>query len=154
MGNLSSYKLQADHCLVVVSITSLDYPYALVSKLHRLCVQNYLCSGLKLSLAYVKYIYQACTHLCCVLLNISKLTENNNAYIISWSQVDIFTLGSCLYELMTLRCLPPDDISEMEYKHMLQSGKRPQFYRRVSPKSPVHEYNPERVCYFTQVASS
>ena len=64
---------------------------------------------------------------------VSDLTERKLHYTIPWLQVDIFTLGSCLYEFMTLRCLPPDDISEIEYKHMLQSGKKPQFYRRVSP---------------------
>ena len=46
-------------------------------------------------------------------------------------QVDIFALGSCLYELLTLRGLPPSDISEPEYKHMLQAGKRAQFYSKV-----------------------
>ena len=36
---------------------------------------------------------------------------------------------------MTLRGLPPYEISEIEYKNMLQNGKRPQFYRKVIPES-------------------
>jgi hypothetical protein len=33
---------------------------------------------------------------------------------------------------MTLRGLPPKDIGEPEYKNMLLSGKRAQFYAKVS----------------------
>lgn len=33
---------------------------------------------------------------------------------------------------MTLRGLPPNDIGEPEYKNMLLSGKRAQFYAKVS----------------------
>ena len=43
----------------------------------------------------------------------------------------MFCLGSCLYELMTLRGLPPADISQPEYSIMLQSGKRAQFHAKV-----------------------
>ena len=49
----------------------------------------------------------------------------------NFTQVDIFTLGSCLYELMSLRGLPPIEINEAEYKHMLQTGNRAQFYAKV-----------------------
>ena len=46
-------------------------------------------------------------------------------------QVDIFTLGTALYELMTLRGLPSNDINEMEYRNMLQTGTRPRFSPNV-----------------------
>ena len=46
-------------------------------------------------------------------------------------QVDIFYLGTCLYELMSLRPLPPADISEAEYRNMLKMGKRASFSTKV-----------------------
>lgn len=46
-------------------------------------------------------------------------------------QVDIFYLGTCLYELMSLRPLPPADVSEAEYKNMLKMGKRASFSTKV-----------------------
>jgi len=47
-------------------------------------------------------------------------------------QVDIFTLGSCLYEIMTLNHLPPGKMSQPEYKSMLASGRRAQITPKVS----------------------
>ena len=46
--------------------------------------------------------------------------------------MDIFTLGSCLYEMMTLHHLPPRNMSQPEYKNMLVMGKRPQITPKVS----------------------
>ena len=46
-------------------------------------------------------------------------------------QADIFSLGTCLYELMSLRPLPPKDLSEGEYRNMLKIGKRPGFSTKV-----------------------
>ncbi len=45
--------------------------------------------------------------------------------------MDIFTLGSCLYEMMTLHHLPPGTMSQPEYKNMLAMGKRPQITHKV-----------------------
>jgi len=45
---------------------------------------------------------------------------------------------------MVLHGLPPYEISEIEYKNMLQNGKRPQFYRKViphaSPSNPMESH--------------
>ena len=49
----------------------------------------------------------------------------------------MFCLGSCLYELMSLRGLPPADISQPEYSVMLQSGKRAQFHAKVLPTTLI-----------------
>ena len=46
-------------------------------------------------------------------------------------QADIFSLGTCLYELMSLRSLPPRDMTEAEYKNMLMMGKRAGFSTMV-----------------------
>ena len=49
--------------------------------------------------------------------------------------MDIFTLGSCLYEMLTLSRLPPKGITEPEYRNMLISRKRPQISAKVSTLS-------------------
>jgi hypothetical protein len=49
------------------------------------------------------------------------------------NKADIFYLGTCLYELMSLRPLPPTDISEAEYKNMLKMGKRAGFSTKDTP---------------------
>ena len=51
---------------------------------------------------------------------------------LSVCQVDIFCLASCLFELMTLRGLPPRGMSEQDFKGMIKKGKRPKFHVNVS----------------------
>lgn len=60
-----------------------------------------------------------------------KHFEGYSTFVPLALQVDIFSLGTCLYELMSLRPLPPKDISEGEYKNMLKIGKRPGFSTKV-----------------------
>ena len=56
-------------------------------------------------------------------------------------QIDIFYLGTCLYELMSLRPLPSDELSEAEYRNMLKMGKRAGFSTKViRPISPIRMY--------------
>ena len=57
-------------------------------------------------------------------------------------QADIFSLGTCLYELMSLRPLPPDpkDMSDAEYKNMLKMGKRVGFFTTVRCVIHIHIY--------------
>ena len=52
-------------------------------------------------------------------------------------QVDIFCLAICLYELLTLKGLPPEDFSEHEYRSKLASGWRPLFHSKVSNGATV-----------------
>lgn len=47
-------------------------------------------------------------------------------------QVDIFSLGVSLYELMTLRELPPEGIHPASFDTELEQGRRPQFISVVS----------------------
>ena len=48
------------------------------------------------------------------------------------SQVDIFSLGVSVYELMTLRELPPEGIHPASFDTELEKGRRPQFISVVS----------------------
>ena len=40
-------------------------------------------------------------------------------------------LGTCLYKLLSLRSFPSQDVTNNEFKDMIMSGKRPQFYSKV-----------------------
>ena len=46
-------------------------------------------------------------------------------------QVDIFSLGITLYELMTLQSLPPRDVSPFEFDSDIKDGIRPAFLDEV-----------------------
>ena len=46
-------------------------------------------------------------------------------------QVDIFSLGITLFELMTLRFLPPPEMSPFEFDSDIRDGIRPRFYEEV-----------------------
>jgi len=43
---------------------------------------------------------------------------------------------------MVLHGLLLYEISEIEYKNMLQNGKRPQIYRKVIPQVPLYSCSP------------
>ncbi len=45
--------------------------------------------------------------------------------------MDIFCLGICVYELLTLKGLPPEDKSELEYRRDLAKGWRPLFHLKA-----------------------
>jgi len=42
-------------------------------------------------------------------------------------QVDIFSLGITLYELMTLQLLPPPEVNSLEFDSDIREGIRPRF---------------------------
>eukprot|EP00731_Ephydatia_muelleri_P024118 Em0016g389a len=61
-------------------------------------------------------------------------------------KVDIFMLGTCLYEILSLRGLPPSNLSEMEYKNFILSGQRPQFHCK-DPAYPLVMYQVLQECW-------
>ena len=47
-------------------------------------------------------------------------------------QVDIYSLGITLYELMTLEYLPPLDTNPQDFNSDIKDGRRPQFLDEVA----------------------
>ena len=46
-------------------------------------------------------------------------------------QVDIFSLGMTMYELMTLQTLPPEDVDVLDFDSDIKDGIRPSFLEEV-----------------------